>query len=66
MSSFEKSIQERLKIPKQTINGKEVILKEGDLCLLDTNVIHSIDQAGENDIVINIMVRTSYFDSNFT
>jgi len=66
MSSFEKSIQECLKIPKQTINGKEVILKEGDLCLLDTNVIHSIDQAGENDIVINIMVRTSYFDSNFT
>jgi len=66
MSSFEKSIQEPLKIPKQTINGKEVILKEGDLCLLDTNVIHSIDQAGENDIVINIIVRTSYFDSNFT
>jgi len=48
---------------KQMINGKEVMLKEGDLCLLDTNVTHAIDQAGENDIVINIMIRTSYFDS---
>jgi AraC family transcriptional regulator, melibiose operon regulatory protein len=48
---------------KQFINGKEVILNEGDLCLLDTNVIHSIDSASENDIVINIMIRTSYFDS---
>ena len=48
---------------KQMIDGKEVILQEGDLCLLDTNVIHAIDQAGENDIVINIMIRTSYFDS---
>ncbi|MEH7073472.1 AraC family transcriptional regulator [Neobacillus drentensis] len=47
----------------QYINGKEVILKEGDLCLLDTNVIHGIESASENDIIINIMIRTSYFDS---
>jgi AraC family transcriptional regulator, melibiose operon regulatory protein len=48
---------------KQYINGKEVILKKGDLCLLNTNVIHSIDTASEDDIIINIMIRTSYFDS---
>lgn len=48
---------------KQYINGKEVILKKGDLCLLNTNVIHSIDSASEDDIIINIMIRTSYFDS---
>ncbi|MED4225892.1 AraC family transcriptional regulator [Neobacillus cucumis] len=47
----------------QYINGKEVILKEGDLCLLDTNVMHGIESASENDIIINIMIRTSYFDS---
>ncbi|MEH7117784.1 AraC family transcriptional regulator [Neobacillus vireti] len=47
----------------QYINGKEVILKEGDLCLLDTNVTHGIESASENDIIINIMIRTSYFDS---
>lgn len=47
----------------QYINGQEVILKEGDLCLLDTNVIHGIESASENDIIINIMIRTSYFDS---
>jgi AraC family transcriptional regulator, melibiose operon regulatory protein len=48
---------------KQFIDGKEVILKQGDLCLLDTNVTHSIDSASENDIIINILIRTSYFDS---
>lgn len=47
----------------QYINGKEVTLNEGDLCLLDTNVTHVIDSASENDIIINIMIRTSYFDS---
>jgi AraC-like DNA-binding protein/mannose-6-phosphate isomerase-like protein (cupin superfamily) len=48
---------------KQFINGKEVLLKEGDLCLLDTNVRHEIGSALKDDIVINIMIRTSYFDS---
>lgn len=47
---------------KQYIQGKEVILHEGDLCLLDTNVTHAIDSASTNDIVINILIRTSYFD----
>jgi AraC family transcriptional regulator, melibiose operon regulatory protein len=48
---------------KQYINGEEVVLKQGDLCLLDTNVRHAIDSASENDILINIMIRTNYFDS---
>jgi AraC family transcriptional regulator, melibiose operon regulatory protein len=48
---------------RQNINGKEVILKEGDLCLLDTNVTHGIESASADDIIINIMIRTSYFDS---
>ncbi|PKG23845.1 AraC family transcriptional regulator [Niallia nealsonii] len=48
---------------KQYINGKEIILKQGDLCLLDTNVRHAIDSASQNDILINIMIRTNYFDS---
>ncbi|NHC42585.1 cupin domain-containing protein [Bacillus sp. MM2020_1] len=47
----------------QYINGNEVILKEGELCLLDTNVTHGIESASENDIIINIMIRTGYFDS---
>ena len=48
---------------RQTINGKELLLKEGDLCLLDTNVTHAIDSASENDIIINILIRTNHFDS---
>ncbi|MFS0776996.1 AraC family transcriptional regulator [Neobacillus sp. 3P2-tot-E-2] len=47
----------------QVINGKEVILKEGDLCILDTNVLHDIHIAKEEDIIINIMIRPSHFDS---
>lgn len=48
---------------KQIINGNKIILKEGDLCLLDKNVKHEIASASENDIIINILIRTSYFDA---
>lgn len=48
---------------RQYIDGKEVILNEGDLCLLDTNVLHAIESASSGDIIINIMLRTSYFNS---
>jgi YesN/AraC family two-component response regulator len=48
----------------QTINGKQVILKKGEFCLLDTNVVHTIEAAGEGDIIINCMMRKNYFDSD--
>lgn len=49
----------------QYINGEKVVLQEGDFCLLDTNVVHAIDMASENDIIINILIRNSYFDAAF-
>jgi len=49
----------------QIINGKKVSLNEGDICILDTNVKHSIEAAGENDIIINCVIKTSYFDYTF-
>lgn len=49
----------------QIINGKEIILQQGDICLLDTNIKHSIEIAGENDIIINCIMKPSYFDSAF-
>lgn len=48
----------------QTINGVRLTLQEGEFCLLDTNVMHTIEPAGENDIIINCMMRKNYFDSD--
>ncbi|PWV99445.1 AraC-like DNA-binding protein [Paenibacillus cellulosilyticus] len=48
----------------QKINGKQVILKEGEFCLLDTDVTHYIDPAGEQDIIINCLFRKNYFDAD--
>lgn len=46
----------------QIINGKRITLREGEFCLLDTNVIHGFEPAGENDIIINCLMRISYFN----
>lgn len=48
----------------QTINGKQVNLQAGELCLLDTNVVHKIEPVGEGDIIINWLMRKSYFNSD--
>ena len=49
----------------QTINGSTIELKTGEVCLLDTNVIHSIEAASKNDIIINCLMRKDYFDTSF-
>lgn len=43
-----------------TINGKEVIMEAGDICLLQPNVIHSALSKSENDIVLNIAFSDCY------
>ncbi|MBO9605466.1 MAG: helix-turn-helix domain-containing protein [Paenibacillaceae bacterium] len=48
----------------QTINGNRVTMREGEICLLDTNVVHSFEPAGDHDIVINCIMRTSYFNTD--
>jgi len=42
---------------EQSIGGRSVSLREGDVCLLDRNVPHSIAPLGEDDILINILLR---------
>lgn len=42
----------------QIINGKKIVLKEGDICLLDKNIKHEIEALDENDILINILIRS--------
>src|SRR5699024_9061162 len=39
----------------QTINGEKFILSQGDLLLMDSGSIHSIDYLGENDLLLNIL-----------
>lgn len=50
---------------RQTINNRSVSMKKGELCILDTNTYHSIENTGEDDIIINCLMRKSYFDTAF-
>lgn len=47
------------------INGIEKTLYQGDICILDTNVLHSTKPIGENDIVVNIAMTKEYFSTGF-
>ena len=47
---------------KQIVNGKEVVLKQGEYALLNRNVSHSILKSGEDDIIFNFIIRTEFFD----
>ncbi len=38
------------------------MLQTGDLCLMERDVVHSISPLGEEDILLNGMVKHSYFD----
>lgn len=49
----------------QKINDKIIHMKEGDICILDTNVPHQIDKLNDEDIVLNIIMGKSYFDHSF-
>lgn len=50
---------------KEVINGNLVTLKKGDLIILDTNVIHSIEMAGLDDIMLNFAMSKEYFNNSF-
>lgn len=49
----------------QIINQKSIQLNRGDFLLMDSDVIHKIEPLGENDILVNIIIRKQYFDHNF-
>lgn len=45
---------------EHTINGQNINLYQGDVCLLDQNTMHSIRNIRENDIIINILLDPDY------
>lgn len=49
----------------QIINDKKIVLNTGDVCILDRNTLHEVLSLEENDIVITIDMRKSFFTNGF-
>lgn len=49
----------------QIINQKSLNLSTGDFLLMDSNVVHKIAPLGNDDILVNIIIKKEYFDQNF-
>jgi AraC-like DNA-binding protein/quercetin dioxygenase-like cupin family protein len=47
----------------QIINDTPVTMQQGEMCILDTHTFHSIQKAGKDDIIINCLMRKSFFDA---
>ncbi|EUJ52377.1 AraC family transcriptional regulator [Paenilisteria rocourtiae] len=47
-----------------TIDDTTLILEKGDLCILDTDVVHRISNTSDSDILVNILMKKEYFSSN--
>ena len=43
----------------------EVIMKKGEICILNSNVLHEIAPPGLNDIIINFIMPQDFFDATF-
>ncbi|WP_298843303.1 AraC family transcriptional regulator [Clostridium sp.] len=46
----------------QVIEGEKLVIEKGEILLLDMNVEHSIEAAGEDDIAINVLIKKEFFD----
>jgi len=44
------------------IDDKEIVIKEGELLLLNQNIEHSIKYASENDIIFNFIIRPEFLE----
>ena len=49
----------------QVIDGRQLRMTQGDICLLDTNVPHSVGYLGEQDIIITIEMQKEYLTQGF-
>lgn len=48
------------------IDGKEILLKAGDICFFDTQVVRAKMKPTSTDIIINIVMENNYFKSLLT
>lgn len=49
----------------QVIDGRRITMGQGDICLLDTNVPHSVEYLDKGDIVITIEMQREYLTQGF-
>ncbi|MDO5425654.1 MAG: AraC family transcriptional regulator [Eubacteriales bacterium] len=49
----------------QEIEGQKQQSLEGDVCIFDTQAVHSFGRTGEDDIVVNILMHREFFDAAF-
>lgn len=49
----------------QIINGYEITLNQGDVCILDMNTVHEILPLAKEDIIITIDMRKNFFVDSF-
>ena len=51
---------------RHTVNGTEIVLREGELLMLGQNARQSIAAAGEGDVAVNFIVRPSFFSGTLS
>ena len=47
---------------RQKVKGTEIVLKKGELMLLNQHVSHEIETTTEEDIMINFIIKPEFFD----
>ncbi|WP_446897903.1 AraC family transcriptional regulator [Clostridium sp. LBM24168] len=47
---------------RQIIDDKSIEIKKGEILIMDMNVEHSIEESGEDDIAINVLIKKEFFD----
>lgn len=50
---------------EQEIEGKKIVTQQGDVCIFDTQAVHSVAECKEQDIIVNIMMKKEFFDAAF-
>ncbi|WP_462409566.1 AraC family transcriptional regulator [Neobacillus sp. Marseille-QA0830] len=51
---------------RQTVGGRPITLKKGELLLLNQHIEHEIKASGKEDIVINLIIRPAFFEFIFS
>src|SRR3954447_3798646 len=50
----------------QTVGGRQITLKKGELLLLNQHIEHEIKACAKEDIIINFIIRPAFFDFIFS
>lgn len=51
---------------KQIIDEKKITLKKGEIIFLNKSIVHEIEEAREEDIIINFLIRPEFFEYIFS